>query len=623
MLSLFRNLPLKFRIFLALAGILLAAISVYANSIGGKFIWDDEYLIVRNVLTKDPARFGELFTTDPGAGAGKVYGYYRPLFILSYALDHALWGLNPIGYHVLNLALHLGVAVLLFLLIHLLFGDWFLAWLATLFYVAHPVHVEAVSYISGRVDPLVTFWMLLALLCYIKRSRGNPNKPLFILMLFSFACALFSKENSLILPGLIVVYHAAFCVKLRRGDFLSLLAVLVLYFIFRTSVFESIGVGSRLLPGLLDRIPGFFAAILNYFRLLVAPGNLHMEYGLPRFAWYDPQVLGGMVLTVLLTGLAFWQRKKRPVVFFSIAWFYVALLPASNLYPLGFFMTERYLYLPSIGFFILLAWVIQAGLRDSRIRLWVILGSASLFLFYAASTIAQNRQWQDAFSFYSSNLKFAPDSVRMNNEMGRLYDSLGQKEKALEYYQKVVALDPGYSYAYNNIGVILLQGGKPEEAIPWFQKALARAGNYPDAWNNLGNANLGLGRPGDAVEAYEKAIRLLPNFAGYYNNLGNAYKALGEMQKAVAAYHRGIQLDPRDAVTHYNLGIIHLEQNNLTEAEKSFERAISLRGDLGVAYLRLALIHRVQGAIEKARREAQQAQERGVRLPPELFELLK
>ena len=211
-----------------LALIILLGFTVYANSLKGGFIWDDAALVRDNAFIKDWSKAGHLLVENIGSGAFTEFSSYRPLQMLSYSLDYSVWKLDVFGYHLTNILLHLLSALLVYWLISLLFSKPSLSFLTSILFVAHPVHTEAVSYISGRSDTLCAIFMLLCLVYYIKEgSLGNGMVSLLIPL--TYVLALLSKEYALITPALLLVYNYSFKKKIPVKYFSAIVGISFIY----------------------------------------------------------------------------------------------------------------------------------------------------------------------------------------------------------------------------------------------------------------------------------------------------------------------------------------------------------------------------------------------------------
>ena len=586
--------------------IVLLGFVAYANSLDGRFVWDDERLVKENSYIKSPSHISEVFSENIAAGAGRKTSFYRPLQMLTYMADYSLWKLNvrgcllmrsreggvlpmenptrdypfkgsrgqgaphkepPVwGYHITNIILHILVALSVFVLVSMLFGDTLLAFLTAAFFVAHPIHTEAVSYISGRADPLAALFMLLTFIFYIK--------DLTVPMALSYILALLSRENSLILPFLILLYHVVFKERLSKRNFSLLVLFAFVYFLLRLTIAKPLLAHTASEATFLDRLPGSFAALATYVRLLILPFPLHMGYGNMTFSFVDPRVIAGAFIFALLLFFILSTKRSR-LTSFSFGFFLIALLPFSNLYPLHVYMREHWLYLPSIGFFLILA----KGVCELRRRhlVYPAFGLASILVVsYTSLTMLQNRYWRDPVSFYERTLKYGDESASLYIDIGTLFNDAHRYEDAIALFQKAIALVPDSADAYNNLGIAYFGTGKKDGAIASLKKAIAIDPNLAQAYTNLGNVYDGVGEKEKALVAYKKAIEIDPRDEDAYNNLGVLYAAFGKNKDALSLFKKAIELDPYSAQGHHNLSIAYFHEGEYRLSIEQCDRARAL-----------------------------------------------
>ena len=144
---------------------------IYSNSLNGAFIWDDDTLVKENLYIRNWSNIGKFFAGNISTDKSPGFKFYRPFQMITYAIDYSLWKLNVKGYHLTNILLHISVALLLYWLVNILYGDRLFSLLTSIFFVTHPIHTEAIAYISGRSDPLSAFFMLLCFIFYVKILR--------------------------------------------------------------------------------------------------------------------------------------------------------------------------------------------------------------------------------------------------------------------------------------------------------------------------------------------------------------------------------------------------------------------------------------------------------------------
>ncbi len=606
----FEGPPKKKAVFLSVALIIILGFAAYGNSLNGTFIWDDKVLVEENEHIRHWSHLQQLFIKDIGAGAGNQYAFYRPLQMVTYMVDYSLWKLNAKGYHLTNILLHILTALSVSWLIYMIFKDLLLSLLTGSFFVVHPIHTEAVTYVSGRADSLALLFMLLCCVLYIKSSLSK-NVGVYILMLCSYALALLSKESSVILPVLLLLYSYSFKKKLQVKEFASLVSLALIYILLRVTVLAAMlpDISSSTSTTLFQRLPGVFVAITTYIRLLFLPLDLHMEYGSGLFQWMDLKAVLGVILLFALLIYALRKRTSDPLVFFSISWFFVALFPVSNIFPINAYMAEHWLYLPSIGFFLIMAKAIsvgatlprrQAGGRPPLLKTLTIIFAMCLLSFYSFLTIRQNTFWKESLTFFEMTLKYAPTSARAHNNIGLAYKELKQIKKAVASYQGAIAIKPDYAEAHYNLGIAYKAAKKNEKAIASFKKAIAINADYAKAYNNLGNIYRMVNTNKEAIAAYKQVIKIDPDYAPAYNNLGAAYASANRNTEAETLFKKAIEIDPNYAEAYHNLGVVYKALDDHQGAMISFKKAIEIKADYPKAHNNLGNAYRAANKREEA-----------------------
>jgi hypothetical protein len=492
--------------------IILAGVLAYSNSFNGGFLLDDDFLVGNNAFVKSWANLPKVFTQDIMSAGGQPSNFYRPIQTITYMLDHSLWADRVQGYHLSNLFFHILVALVFYGLCRLLFKDVLLAFAAAALYVVHPIHTEAVCYISGRADSLVTLFMLLALIFYV-RSRSSPADPKpAVLSLLFYSFALLSKEYALILPAIVVLYHFVFKKPWKSAPLFLMLVMTVLYGFLRSTVLQFPSFVTPEPSRLADRLPGVFVAMARYLKLLIFPHPLRMEYVDGPFSFSDPRAILGFILAAALIFYG-WNRWKANdhLSFFSITWFFVTLFPNSNLYPLNAFMAEHWLYVPSMGLFVAAAMPAVRAYRSGKGRRWITAGFLAALALFSFLTIRQSEYWKDALTFYEKTLVYSPHSVRVYYNLGNYYSAKKDFERSFIYYQKAIEGNPRLVAPHYNLGMSFFAAGKYAEAIGAFQEVVALEPGSADARYNLGLAYIQLGRYKEAASEFEHLIKAQPD----------------------------------------------------------------------------------------------------------------
>ncbi|MFC1699264.1 tetratricopeptide repeat protein [Candidatus Omnitrophota bacterium] len=585
--------------FVYIALIIVFGLGLYANSLNGRFILDDQALIKDNAYIKRFSYIPQVFRENLGQAAGIKSRAYRPMQMLSYMLDYSLYRLDVRGYHLSNVIIHILAAVSLFWLLALLTKNQLLAFGVSILFVVHPIHNSVVAYISGRADGLAVLFIFLTFITYLKLDQQKA-KAGYIIMLLSYILALLSKENSLVFPLLLLVYHYTFQEKLKLSRFCPLLLIAVAYILLRLTFAQDLLSFSSGTSTLVQRIPGFFVAVTSYLKLLFLPLNLHLEYGDKLFKLFQPQAILGLSLLILLLGYAAKIRKQNKLISFAIFWFFIALLPCANLYYINAYMAENWLYLPAIGFFLILARVCALYGQTSLFRVPAIILAAGAVVFYSVLTVQQNSYWSDPEVFYQRTIKYAPSSPRAYNGLGLIKRAQGKGKQALALFKTAIKVDPTDPNGYNNLGLTYRDVGRTDKAIELYRQAIQLDPNYLKTYNNLALIYHSQGEHQQAIELYQQAIELNPNYDKVFYNLANIYYDLGKIEKAADLYQQAIQINPDYAQAYYNLGLSLRALGRPEDAIQLYQQAIRLKPDYAQAYINLAIEYQALGKGDQA-----------------------
>jgi len=587
--------------------IVAATVVVYLNSFQNAFLWDDLYLIVDNPQIKQWRRLPELFSSDLFPRV-MLSHYYRPLQAVTYLFDYQLWGLQPLGFHLTSTLVHAGTAVLFYWLVSALLADTRAALIAALLFAVHPVHTEAVTYISGRSDPLGAFFMLTSLLCFL-RARQAPSFRWHSAAALAFLLALLAREAAVVLVGLmlLIAFTLPRTDEVERGKrWINLLltslsygAALLAYGALRVAAIGTASIPTETAQTpLAVRLLTMLQVVVQYLALLLVPVNLHMEREVtPAGSVFDPLVLGAAVLVAGTLAVAWVCRRRAWPVTFGLAWFVVALIPVSNVVPLATYMAEHWLYVPSMGLFLVVGW----GLSQLAERGWqqpvaagVVVGLAA----YGGLTVRRNADWRDGVTLYEATVRLAPQSARAWSNLGHSYQERGELQRATEAYQHALRLttatpdalathgtriapDPSVaSHQRALVGNIYREQQHFDDALREFRAALAFDPANVSAYNNLALTLEATGRTDEAKQAFETALRLYPDFAAAHSNLGNLYFHGGDLDRAQAEYVAAIGLNPDYAEAYNNLGSVYFRMGRPELAEGAYRKALQINPGL-------------------------------------------
>jgi len=545
--------------------------AVYINSLPNGFVFDDYAVIVENKYLKlSTINFASFFNQSYYNVAGGEASY-RPLATLSYYLIYAIDGLNPFFYHLLSVLLHLVNVVLIYRLVHLLLRHRFTALIAGLLFACHPVLTEAVDGIAYNEDLFAAAFFLLAFLFYLKSSTHNLRSSRFNygLSLFFFLLGLLSKEMAITLPAIILLYDVSFRngadkkslslqlilknIKVRRLFYGGYLAVSLLYLFIRFFVLYNPQESIKPIYGnLVERIVFLPAHIFSFIKLAFFPVNLTADYvfSYPPHFFAASNLSGFLFVVGLAVGSVFTFKYSRGI-FFGIWGFFITLFPVYNIIPIYNPFAERFLYIPLIGFCILVAIAFNT-LINQRFSATVpvkVLSSVAvitLLSFYATVTISRNRDWKDSLTLWSKTVMTSPNSSIAHGSLGRAYQDLGQLEKAIREYKKAIALFPNNYKAYYNLGVLYDRQGALKEAVANYKRTIAINPAFINAHFNLGNIYHNQGLLEEAIHHYRNVTELDPADYEARNNLGVAYARQGKLDQAIAQWEKVLEMDPQN-----------------------------------------------------------------------------
>ena len=580
-------------------------------------------MIVENHLVRAPDLRDLLLTPSWGEPGQASYNrQYRPLTTLSFALNHALGGLDPVGYHAVNVLLHAVVCVLLAVVLGGVTGRPRLAGLAALLFAAHPVHTEAVASVVGRAEELAAllglgaWWLVLR-----SRSAARGRAAWLAGAALVLAAGVLAKENAATIPAVIVaadVIVGGGVSRARAAEYAALAAGVAVPVALRTVAMGGIGAS----PGPLDNVlagaplvPRLLTAlevVALYARRLVWPLHLSADYSYRQVELAglgDPGTLAGLAVVVGAAAVAAWGWRHARHVCLAVA---LAALPftiVSNVFVIiGTVMAERLLYLPSVGFCLLLASAVDGlGRRRGAARAAGAI-VAALLVFYASATVLRNRVWRERRTFFETMVESAPRSARSHRELALVYSDLGLHERAIAELRLALAILPDEAINLYDLGNVLLRAGRPAEAIDAYRRSLAQDAGLVPAMTNLGNAYSAAGDEPSAELWFRAGLARAPRAFDLHVNLANSLMRQGRLEEAEPEYRVALALAPEDPLVHANYGILLGRRAALEEAGAELRQAAALPPPTPAAAAAVVTILRAVGMPEAARAAQAQAE---------------
>ena len=588
-----------------------AALAAYSNSFGSGMLFDSAVILRDSRIQGATAEDVRRVFTEPYWAATPTAGLYRPLTTLSYLLNYAVLGnrQDPAGYHWVNFAVHGINIALVYALGLLIFGGEALPIALAAIWGLHPLLTESVTNVAGRPDLLATMGVLAGMLCYARalESAGRRRLAWLGALAAAQAVGVFSKENAIVLPGLILLYDLT--VRGRNGwrDRLpawpALALPLAAYFWLRSQV------GVHLVVPVTDNPlagAGFWAARLTAVKVIGAfaglflwPARLSADYSYncvpvfawPPFSWEDAKALLAVAFCLGLLALALWAWRARQPLFFWLVFFFIAAAPTSNLvFLIGSIMAERFLYLPAVGLAGCLVVAIDAASRRllperrSAFRAAAVAMGLGCFAL-ATRTYARNFDWHDDLALWSNAVEACPESVKAHINLGHGLSQLdGRLPDAIREYEAAVRIQPGLAQAHYNLGSVLLQiPERQQDALAEFREAIRIDPRQPEAYYNMGAVLSHIpGKMDEAIAALRAALDLKPDHVGAHNDLGNVFAQTGRLPEAIAEFQAALRSEPEFSEAHNNLGVV-LAQMPGREQEAIAEFRAAVRFDPGLA----------------------------------------
>ncbi|HUB66948.1 MAG TPA: tetratricopeptide repeat protein [Candidatus Methylacidiphilales bacterium] len=597
--------------------LILAVILTYTPLWQAGYIWDDDATVTANPCIIGPLGLKEIWTTKAGQ--------FFPLVLTTFWMEHALWGLVPLPYHLVNVLLHAACAVVLWRVLRSLqiLGAWFGAALWAL----HPLQVESVAWISEMKNTQSGLFYLLAILFFIKYLQAKESGDRtgyhwnYALTLLFAALAMMSKTSTVILPVVLGLcawwlegrWQWRHLAKLAPIFLMAVIAAVLSLWSYRsaTSVFAETQ-AVRTWP---QRIATAGDVIWFYLDKLLWPHPLMAIY--PRWQIDAGQWISYLPLLVAIAGLfVLWLKRKswwgRPC-FFAAAYFLVGLFLFLTLIEQSYweysFVEDHLQYLAAMGPLAL------AGAGLARISDRVIPGKwwmrsapgAVLLLIFGIWS------WQRV-SVYQNEETLWTDTLAKNRNCGTAYDNLGfalyqkgQINEAISQYQKALELNPRDDLAYNDLAQAFLREGQMDQAIIQLQRALAVNPNSGVTYVNLGDALAQKGEEDQAMTQYRRALEINPHLAEAHDNLGAGLLQKGEVDEAMAHFQQTLALEPGNAKAHNNLGWAFLQKGDIGQAIVQYRDALAINPHYAKAHSNLGWALLRQGRIDQAIDECQKA----------------
>ncbi len=602
---------------------ILLGLGIYFNSLQNGFHYDDQHHIVRNPYIQSPGNIPFFFTEHRMFSAlSGVFLHYRPLVMVSYALNFYFGQLDPAGYHLVNLAFHVGSAFLLFLIVKAMLGggprssNFFPAFApiaAGLLFLTTPFNSEVVNYITARSSVMCSFFYLLSFYCWIifrskklevrsKMDGGHsgfsnflPLTSYFYLLSFlAFLLAMLTKEVAIMLPVMFLLYDIYFSRIFTRFDYRVLLAYLpfgiagiFIGFVIRLTFFKSSSLYSALSlekkveeGGLMEHVIIAVKVLAKYSYSIFAPVNLsvwHKVESSPGLFF----IISFILITALLGSAIFlWRRSDRlgKIASFFILWFFVTLLPMTVVSLTAPYQENRGHVAAAglIAAFVTGLSALTERLGGGRSLKGVVYALVSIMIvLYSAGTVTRNKVWLNDMTLWTDVSSKYPHSADVRAAIGLAHQHSGDTEAAESEYLEVLKKDPQNKGAYANLGIIYYEKRDQDRSLEFFLKA-----KEMDPFDPTSNVYLAkiYKEKGDMPATARHLLLLIaisPHNIATYQELADVYMRMGETEKFHGMMSKAIAEDPNNVGAYRALGLISLRRGDLESAQKAFEKVLA------------------------------------------------
>ncbi|MBI3501935.1 MAG: tetratricopeptide repeat protein [Bacteroidetes bacterium] len=543
-------------------------------------------------------------------------GNYQPLTMLSYMVDYKFFGLNPFGWHLINLIFYLLCVALVFLIAEKFSAHKPIAFITSLLFGIHTLHVESVTWISERKDVLYGFLFLWSLYLYILHAKQDKRfSKYFFFSLFLFVLSILSKAQAVVLP---VLFFAVDFLMNRRFDkklFIEKIPFFALAFIFGFIAIKVQGKAGAMQTfqyfPFYERILFSCYALMTYLHKMILPVNLSCFYPYPEtndkintvWVYLSPVVL----LAIAFLIWKFFRREK--IVLFGFAFFLITIILVLQLLPIGDALyADRYTFIPSIGIFFIASNYLVPHLKN-RIVLTIASG---YLLFFSYLTFRRTKIWHDSITLYADAINHGYKAAIIYNNRGAVLSDSSRNEEALKDFTSLVELKPRYPNGWRNKGLVEERLKNFDEAIKSYTEEIKY---YPDDTKNyLSRGTIYVNRNDfeNAIKDFSKMIGLNPNSGEGYYARSEALGKSGKLNEALADINKAIEFSPDNGQAYNNRGIIFSMSGRYQEAVNDFTKSLQLKPGNTGAYTNRALAYKGMKKYSEALQDMMTAKEKGI-----------
>mgnify|MGYP003965017773 CR=1 FL=1 len=623
------------------------AFILYGQTLYFEYALDDAIVITKNEFTKQGVSgIWDIFTNDTFRGVfGEdknlvAGGRYRPLSVVTFAIEHEMFGLRPALSHFINILLYAITAILLFkvmsqLLVKFKAAKWYFSipFLTTILFLAHPVHTEVVANIKGRDEIMTLMGALLALNYTLKYLNTKKYKYL-IFSGIAFFLAFLSKENAIVFLAIIPLAVFFFTEHSNKDNLISLTPLFGATLIFLFIRYKILGglstpISEELLNNPFlnctqgEKYATIFYTLLLYIKLLIFPHPLTYDYypkQIPIIGWSDIRAWGSLLIYIVMGVIAILKFKKNSIISFSILFFIASLSIVSNLvFPIGTFMNERFIFISSIAFVLLIAWFLSEQLPKliSPIKKYnsVMLVIVGLLLSaYSLKSISRIPAWKNDTTLFTSDVETSSESAKGNATVATIYRTMADNEKlkankktyyekAIKHFTKAIEIHPEYYSVYLDLGLVhYLYNKNLPTTLKYFTQAYKINKENPKIFEFISYVFNEVKEPAKKLDYFFELNKITPNLYEIHYNVGVIYgKDLNNISKSIEYLGKAVLINPNSGLALKNLGVAYGLNNNYEKSNEVLMRALTALPQDVQIYSNIGINYKNLGNAEKSK----------------------
>lgn len=603
----------------------LVAIISYINILPNGFVWDDKDFILDWPQIKSTEGL-PAYLTLPDLLAGDLperhRGIYRPLRSVFYLVSYNFFGENPVGYHIQAIIIQALISMLIYLIAEIITGKRLAALIIGVLFASHPIHTEAVTFITASFDTIGILFFFLSFYLYLKMKSGKAKKTrYFIGSVIYSVFAIFTYESTLVLPLLIILYDFCFnnfsFKKLYKNIRFYKYYIYGFLAYFLARLLLEMGnradyLGNPWLIAAYQARTGMPEIVLNYLQWLLWPVGLTNGQELPvnflnafielvnkieptgrlvNLSANHSYIFPVFYITLALF-LTFKLLRRWPTVIFAASWFFISLIPVSSIIPQGASLAARFLYIPSFGFSLISGFFLYylfQRLKTQKAAQYCIAGITLLItVFYIGNTIKRNTEYRDYETLWYAAIREYPKYYRPYAALGIDYLHNKKYNESLTMLKKAVELSPENAQIISDLGLAYEQVGDIDKAVEQHQKALKFDPSFIQAYVALGNIYQVREQYDLAEKEYQQVLQNKKDDPLVFSALGNSLYFQEKYDAALSAYKQALELNPYLTNINLKIGMTYVKQLKFDKAIEVFETALEISKKDPQIYLELA-----------------------------------